>query len=391
MAVMIRRVFAWVALGYPVLLQIWGIALGLAVFDGETFFFAIPLILAAVTGWILTMRRPENRIGSVISLLAFGLVTSGVSSELARFALEANRHTEAAVAWIVSELGFMMFVVATLILLPLWFPTGDAPSPPWRWVGRVGVLFAVMAAASSMFANQVTIEPEGMAKVIVDNPAGWLARDFTDFLFVPTLLAAVGAIFALIVRWRQSHGIERLQMRWFGWSASFVLAAFVLTFEQLGIPTWIVNIGIIISLTILLISIAVAVLRYRLYDIDRLVSRTVTYSMVGLVLAATYFGAVTIVTSVVPTQNAIAVAASTLAVAAAFNPLRVRTQRLVDRKFNRSAYQSELVSEQFAARIREPLTVEQLTHLIQETAIESLEPGTSAIWLNPKYGQAPRP
>ncbi len=381
----LRRLFAWLALGYPVLINVWATILGLVVFRGETLGFVIPTTMGAVTGWFLTTRRPENRIGSVISALSFGLVTSGVFSDLARFSLEANHQPEAAVTWIVSELGFMTFFVATLVLLPLWFPTGNAPTPAWSWVGRVGVGFTIVAALSALFTNRVTIEPEGMQPTSVDNPLGWLSSDFTDLMVVPAFLAAIGSIVALVVRWRHSEDAERLQMRWFGWSASLVLAAFVLTFGQLGVPTWVANNGWIASLTTLLISIAVAVLRYRLYEIDRLISRTVSYSMVVLVLGAVYFGLVTLVTSILPTQNALAVAVSTLVIAAAFNPLRVRTQRLVDRRFNRSAYQSELVSDQFATMLREPLTIEELSDLWQDTVIESLEPHSAGIWLNPKH------
>jgi hypothetical protein len=134
------------------------------------------------------------------------------------------------------------------------------------------------------------------------------------------------------------------------------------------------------------VAITVAVTRYKLFEIDRIISRTVSYALVVGLLVAVFFGLVTLVTEVLPPDSSdLAIAASTLAVAALFNPLRKRVQHTVDRRFNRSSYQAARVSEQFAALLDQPHTVEEIAELWKQTVNESLQPHSSGLWLNPTH------
>ena len=138
------------------------------------------------------------------------------------------------------------------------------------------------------------------------------------------------------------------------------------------------------------VAMTIAITRYKLFEIDRLISRTLSYTIVIGMLALVFLGLVTLVTSLLPTQNAVAVAASTLAVATLFNPLRKRVHKAVDRRFNRSAYQAEAVSDEFAAKLRKSLTIEQLAEVWQSTVEESFQPTFSRIWIDQNQTKHPR-
>ena len=140
------------------------------------------------------------------------------------------------------------------------------------------------------------------------------------------------------------------------------------------------------ALGVIPVAITIAVTRYKLFEIDRIISRTVSYALVVGLLVAVFFGLVTLVTAVLPPDASdLAIAASTLAVAALFNPLRKRVQHAVDRRFNRSSYQAARLSEQFAARLDQPHTVEEIAELWKQTVNESLQPQASGLWLNPTH------
>jgi hypothetical protein len=137
-------------------------------------------------------------------------------------------------------------------------------------------------------------------------------------------------------------------------------------------------------------TLTAGIVRYRLFEIDRIISRTITYASVVATLAIAFFGLVTVASSILPSQSSFAVAASTPAVAALFNPLRRRIQNSVNRRFNRSGYQVETVSDQFVENLRESLTVEQIADLWTETVSQSLQPSSMALWLNHNHPLARR-
>jgi hypothetical protein len=220
--------------------------------------------------------------------------------------------------------------------------------------------------------------PSPLAVPALDSVAAFFISD-QGFLVLIGLLFS--SLLLLVRRWRRSSGIERVQYRWLLLGA-VVFAVTLLSVSNLSaMESGVAMIVIMLSGWAIPACIYIAVARYRLFEIDRIISRTLSHTLVIAVLGALYFGMVTLITSFLPSQNALAVAGSTLAVAALFNPLRKRTQRAVDRRFNRSGYQAEAISEQFATRLREPLTIEELGETWKQTVDHALEPVTSGIWL----------
>ena len=197
------------------------------------------------------------------------------------------------------------------------------------------------------------------------------------------LVLAVGGVTALIVRYRRSDVVVRTQIKWVLYAAVLAAVSFPFAFGD-GYPllSGLLYVTVIGAIPV---AITVAVTRYKLFEIDRIISRTVSYALVVGLLAAVFFGVVTLSTALLQVENDLAVAASTLAVAALFNPLRKRVQHAVDRRFNRSSYQAARVSEQFAARLDQPHTVEEIAELWKQTVNESLQPHSSGLWLNPTH------
>ncbi|MDH3462851.1 MAG: hypothetical protein OEM32_04405 [Acidimicrobiia bacterium] len=141
------------------------------------------------------------------------------------------------------------------------------------------------------------------------------------------------------------------------------------------------NVVVVVGFWSLPASIVIAVTRYHLYEIDKLISRTISYAVVAGALAVSFFGVTTLITALIPTQSSLAVAASAVTVAALFNPLGRRAQVAVDKRFNRSAFQAEVVADRFAAELREPLAVEQVLEIWRATVHELFQPETSTVWL----------
>jgi hypothetical protein len=198
------------------------------------------------------------------------------------------------------------------------------------------------------------------------------------FLLIPLLLLV--ALVNLVLRWRASTGVERYQYPWLMTAIGFVIV--VLATTQLLPESVILDVSMVfIALNSIPAAIGVAILRYRLYDIDKLLSRTVSYTLVAAVLVALYAGCALALGAVVGRTNPLAVAGATLAAAAAFTPLRRRVQGLVDSRFDRARYDSAKVVEQFAARLRDEVDLEELTSDLRGVVSTTLRPSLVSVWL----------
>jgi hypothetical protein len=335
-------------------------------------------------GALIASRRPDNVIGWIFSgvgLLVAAILLAGTYAEYGLETEPGSVPGADLVLWFESWAWIPAFGVITTFLL-LLFPDGRLPSPRWRpiaWLTTGGI--AVGAAA-------LALHPEPLTESGVENPAGINAAE--TFLLVIGLVAgaAVGVgmiagVVALVLRLRRSRGEERQQLKWFTYAAG-VLALVVLA--SINQETGVV-LGVVQAVVVgpgLAFAVGVAILRYRLYDIDVVINRTLVYGSVTALLAGSYLVLVLLLQvafSPLTEENSLAVALSTFAVAALFRPARNRVQALVDRRFYRRKYDARRTLEGFAARLREEVDLDALRGELTGVVSETMQPAHVSLWL----------
>ena len=353
-------------------------------------FAALSIVLMAGFGAVISTRQPGNRIAwlfqaiSVLFLLVIGasIVVDGIDPASPEF----PDAWDLAAIFILYGISLALFHAVFLLLYV--FPTGVFLTRRWSWAGWSAVVLAPVSLLAIVFAEQIT---EGFVDDPwqISNPIGFLPYEIFEIVNIVWLIVltgvAVGGVIALVFRYRRSDPVIRAQVKWVLFAA--VVAAVCLPvgwgdFALSGVFT----LG---ALVVIPFAITIAITRYKLYEIDRLISRTISYAIVAAALVAVFAtGAVWLPTRLLGEQPSILVAASTLAVAALFNPLRRRVQHVVDKRFNRSSYEADRVAEEFTAELRDSLTVEQLAEAWVRTVDSHLEPEVSGIWLNDPRGRS---
>lgn len=343
--------------------------------------------VAVAVGFILVVRVPENRIGLVIGLLVFAGTGTDVIGGLRDWAREENFQALAVAASQLSDVSWLLFFVSSFVLLPVWFPTGVAISKGWEWVPRlaaVGVALVYVGIALSEFTCvQWAVEQGDQCVEFFSNPWGVSGLEETMFesLFIPPMLLAIPAVVSIFIRFRRAADVERLQLRWFAFGVSSLVVTFVLF---LLVPVDLGNLENNVMNLLLIgvfLSIALAILRYRLYEIDRVISRTVSYGLVvGLLGLFFAVGAVWLPTTL-EVENQLFVAATTLAVAALFNPVRRRMQSWVDHRFNRSRFVAEQVMEEFAGSLQGQVDPDGVVDGWVGVVEETMQPETVGVWV----------
>ncbi len=376
------RVFALFVAVYAVAVLVFLVFTGddVAGFTANDIYF-VPAVTGTAVGVFLTLKLPENRMGLLMLVMAATLVTLGLSNVVIETGLEQGDQLLTVIAVQMSDLAWVAQFVSALVLLPLWFPTGRPINGRWAWVGRIAILSAVVAEASFVFAEFVCAYDNTASDICIKVPNPWGIGGFVGFepLLLVSMAMAFPAVASAFVRWRRSDDVERHQIKWFFVAAVGLLASFVISFADLN---QVLNeVAFATGLTGVWVAIAVAVLKYRLYDIDRIISRTVSYAVVIAVLVAIYIGLVTAIGS--QFEGSLAVAASTLAVAALFNPLRRRVQAGVDRRFNRSTYDTAQVMDRFAGSIRDEVDSDQLIDGWVGVVEDTMQPSALGVWVRP--------
>jgi hypothetical protein len=331
-----------------------------------------------VVGFVLATRRPENRIGWLFLVAGLALGVSGFANQYALHALVADPGSwpaGRAAAWLFNV--SWVIPVAMLAFVFLLFPTGHVRSRRWRlagWFnGGVFTLAAVLAviAATRSWAHPFTV-PFTRSGSPVGSPALYL---MTAILISAALLVSVVAIVARFVK---SSGEERLQLKW---CAAAALVLVVVVVASIWVNTAIVNVLQSLAFLCLWTAIAIAVLKYRLYDIDRIISRTLAYAIVTGLLVGLYAGLVLLATRVLSFHTPVAVAAATLAAAAVFSPLRRRVQQVVDRRFNRARYDADRTIAAFAAQLRDAVDLDAVRDNLATVVDQALEPAHVSVWI----------
>jgi len=350
-------------------------------------FSALVFSTFALVGAIVAIRRPRNPVGWFFGagalLWSLGVLSSGVYWHIA-FGRANPPAAADYIAWFASW-SFLPAFVLLLALVPLLFPTGAPPSPRWRKVGWTAAVAGVVATVSNALAPG-SLETADFPWV--DNPfgVGGLGLDTLAAVSFPVVgLAAFAGIASLVVRYRRAHGIERQQLRWVaGAGCLLVLAAFGGSAASGWIGQGAGWIGMLLGLLGVAVAVAIALLRYRLYDLDVVVNRALVYAALTALLAATYLATVLVLQLLLrgtTGNSALAVAASTLAVAGLFRPARARIQQVVDRRFYRRKYDAERTVEAFSARLRNQVDLAALDRELSLVVRETLQPAHMSLWL----------
>jgi hypothetical protein len=342
-----------------------------------------------VMGAVLVAHRPANAIGWIFS--AVGLLTgTGLSAwQYAEYAhLTRGSPLPGAMlgAWYTSWWWYPTIILATVFTL-LVFPTGRLLSARWRPVAWLATAITVTVVALSAFAPTLDLgegtklrNPIGLAGIPhpVQSALGTVL-----FGLLPVCTAA--AVASLVLRFRRSHGVERQQLKWFTYAGVLVVSWSV---ADLVVPD-VAPFNLFFGLTIALVPVAagIAVLRYRLYDIDRLINRTLVYGLLTALLAGIYAGGVLILGQVFGRVGrdppSWAVAGATLTVAALFQPARRRIQAVVDRRFNRRKYNAAKTIEGFSTRLRDEVDLDTLSTELMAVVDQTMQPTTASLWLRP--------
>ena len=344
-------------------------------------------VVHASVGMIIVWRRPGNRIGRLMQLAAPLLILAffGYLVGAVRYAVAGSSDVLGGVAAWWGSTSLVPVLVLAFPLLGIVFPGGRLPTRRFRRPLRV--ILGGLLASSAVYAVAAGPVGEGLP----DNPFGFvvLSPEVDAVLGFLALAGLVGSILmavaATVIRWRRGTAVERAQLKWLLAALAAAPLLFAISWgTEIGPTAVIFDLLSIGSAMAVSLSVGVAVLRHRLFEIDRIISRTLTYAGVtvglfGLFIAANLIAQWAL--SPLTNGNAIAVAGSTLVAAAAFNPLRTRLQALVDRRFNRGRYDAERTIEAFVGRLRDELDLATLEDALQRTTRVAVEPATSAVWL----------
>ncbi len=345
-----------------------------------------------VVGFVVASRKPGNPLGWI--MLAAAAVSS--LSQDASFYMVADyrlRHGGLPLGWVavLAQPGWAVSIVLSGLLV-LLFPDGRPPSPRWRWVlwlylaaatlYLVGVLIASVGAIAG---HDIRVDASGNLLVLSHPTGSSMWWGVVEGVFLPVVAVCwLGSVVAQVASYRRSSGIRRLQLKWLLAGSATALICVPLTIYlsgMRGLPGLAGGITGAVALLAIPVCMGVAILRYRLFDIDRIISRTLAYAIVTGLLVGVYAGIVLLATREVSINEPVAVAGSTLVVAALFNPLRRRVQRAVDRRFNRARYDADRIVAAFAARLQDAAGLDSVQDELASTVQNALEPTYLSVWL----------
>jgi hypothetical protein len=342
-------------------------------------------------GILVARRQPGNPLGWLFLVTAIFLFLATDGGDYSRLVYRLGHHLPFGLVGLATDplwpAGLALFLVVILL-----FPDGRTSSRFWRWALRAyGALYAALlaelgvATAAALAAHPVRVDSSGGPSA-VDNPVGWSAT-VEHSLLLALLAFSFCFIGYQVQSWRRSAGERRQQVKWLASGAVVAIASAILAFSFSSsgptstIRDWADNLAWF-GLAALPVSMGVGILRYRLYEIDRIISRTLAYAVVTALLVGVYAGLVLLSTDVLSLTSPVAVAASTLAAAALFNPLRRRVQRVVDRRFNRARYDAELTVAAFADRLKDAVDLGSVRADLASVVQDTLEPAHVSVWLS---------
>jgi hypothetical protein len=343
----------------------------------------------AVVGFVVAVRRPGNPIGWLSMAVAACFMLSTDSGFYAVLVYRQGHHLPLGpVALVLYEFWFPAIAALTLVIL--LFPDGWLPPGFWRWTAwatcAVLIVFMIaltVATVTVIDGHRVHLDAfDGLAAI--DNPTGWFAVAQRIFVLF-SLAVLLCSVARQLLNWRRSSGERRQQLKWLASGLVVGVSGLIVSLLTGGSTApgelLVSNIAMV-GIAALPVSIGLAILKYRLYDIDRLISRTVGYAIVTGLLVGVYAGLVLLATQVLSISSPVSVAAATLAAAALFSPLRRRVQRVVDRRFNRARYDADRTVAAFAARLQDAVDLDTVRADLAAVVHRSLEPAHVSVWIS---------
>ena len=364
---------------------------------GEALISLVAPLVFAIVAALIVSRQPRNTIGWLL-MVPVGLYVVG--APLATYIESLAPSSPAPTAPLLLIVWFntwnWLLLIIPLLYIPLLFPSGRPPTPRWRWVGVAVIVWATLFVLLATLVQQINAGTT--PNLVYDNPIGILSDDMAEplvGLWIAGLVAlVVVCAVALFVRYRRASDTEREQIKWLLYASAVFLVVYVGGFvsglggtASIGGYIWGVFFGL--SVITLPAAIGIAILRYRLYDIDVVINRTLVYGSLTAMLAVVYLGGVATTQAVFRAltgqvqQPQLAVVVSTLAIAALFNPLRRRIQSFIDRRFYRSKYDAAKTLEAFSTRLRDETDLDALSVDLVGVVRETMQPAHVSLWLRP--------
>jgi len=363
---------------------------------GEVLISLVAPVVFAIVAALIVSRQPRNTIGWLL-MVPVGLYAVGgpIENYIGHLAPSTPTPTVPLLLMLWFNSWNWLLLIFPLLFIPLLFPNGRPPTPRWRWVSVAAIVWATLFVLLATLSRQLNTNttPDN----VFDNPIGVLGKDTVERLvgvwIVGLVALVVACAVALFVRYRRANDTEREQIKWLLYACAVFLAVFVGgTVSGLGgtagLGGYIWGIFFGLSVIALPAAIGIAILRYRLYDIDILINRTLVYGSLTVALVALYFGGVAALQRVFVAstgqQSTLAVVASTLGIAALFNPLRRRVQGFVDRRFYRRKYDAAKVLAAFNTRLRNETNLDALSSDLVGVASRTVQPEHVSVWLRPE-------
>ena len=355
----------------------------LVVLNPTAFAPVLGALSTATVGAVVASRQPRHPVGWLLLALGLSLTAAGVTLATTNYEVAHAAPAAGLVARYVPATIFVAMACNGLILL--FTPTGHLPSPRWRWWA------GILAATPVVLLGVITLSPGPGDRLIeaVDSPLDLRALD--GGLLVAYQAAAaviiivfVAAAWSLVGRFRRARGVERQQLRWVALATVLIAMLAVVNLAQLALGAYALA-PLVGGLTppILAAGIGAAILRYRLYDLDRIISRTLAYGLLTLLLGGGYALVVLGLGQLLGRESPLVVAAATLAVAALFQPARHRVQAVVDRRFNRRRHDAARIIEGFGTRLRDQVDLDTLTAEVLAVVDQTMQPTQASLWLRP--------
>ena len=378
-------VFALV--GVVVLLALARVQKGSASAAVSSDLFHLPAVLVlAITGGLIVARRPNNRIGVGLCLAALAAALLGAAKAYVQFGLltPGSLPLVDVAAWVYSWL-WVWVLVPPITLLLLVCPDGRLPSRRWWPAVAIDLVALLLLSVSQMLKAGPFEDFPGIL-----NPFGWAAIDpllvtsnWVGFLLLPPAIAI--SVAALIGRFRRSHGSERQQLKWLAYAAVGALLLYVFSWAiALATPLDVWGFSTVLAICLFPVATCIAILRHNLYDIDRLINRTLVYGLLSAGLAILYFVLVVGFQNVfrpLGEDSDLAVALTTLILAAVFLPARRHVQRAVDRRFNRRLFNASVAIDSFGSRLRTDIDLESLGDEVFAVVRITMEPAKISLWM----------